>query len=108
MTIDDFEWVEDGFDRYILVHKQVQMDIAIITNFNGWNIHVWKETRKGSPIAEATLDLDAAKAIAMLYANQHIEEYRRVFHEFSKRKRASEYRPEAVPKGVFRVDKLRS
>jgi hypothetical protein len=105
MTIDDFEWVEDGFDVHVLIHKTREMTIAVVKHFNGWYIHVLKPPRGTEQIAEQVDNLEAAKTIAMIHVNQYMEGYPNANNY---RKRAPEYRPQAVPKGVFRVDKLRS
>lgn len=109
MTLDDFEWVEEGFDRHVLTHKTIEMAIASVSHYNGWRVSVWKATRDGSAIAEDGLDLDAGKAIAMLYANQHMKEYEDVVRKTNgfKRRRVKTYRPEEVPAGVFKMDRVR-
>lgn len=109
LTLDDFEWEERGFDVYVLIHKVKDFPIAQITNFNGWKLQVWKESTRDGPLIENGLDLDAAKMVATLYASKHMEKYSEHFNRdmrnfYPKRKRASEFRPEAVPKGVFKVD----
>lgn len=109
MTLDDFEWVERGFDNYLLMLKGYEFPVAHINNFNGWKVQVWKESTRDGPLVENALDLDAAKAVALIYANKHMEKYDAQFRTrkppFSKR--APAYRPEAVSRGVFKVDKLR-
>ena len=110
MTIDDFEWVERGFDNYLLMLKGYEFPVAHINNFNGWKVQVWRESTRNGPLVVNALDLDAAKAVALIYANKHMEKYDAHFKTrkppFSKR--APEYRPEAVPKGVFKMDRVRS
>ena len=105
MTIDDFEWGEHGFDIHYLTHKWVDFNVARIATFNGWNVHVWNEEPIGQPVVEHVADLEAAKAIAVLYANKHMEKYDE--HIRTKRppyrKRTQEFRPDAFPKGVFKV-----
>jgi hypothetical protein len=112
MTLDDFEWVERGFDNYLLVHKKFEWSVAQVNNFNGWTVQVWKESKRDGPLMENALDLDAAKAVAMIYANKHMQEYEDAYKSLAYRgtlrKRAPEYQPEAVPTGVFKVDKPRS
>jgi len=112
MTLDDFEWVERGFDNYLLMLKGYEFPVVHINNFNGWKVQVWKESTRDGPLMENALDLDAAKAVAMIYANKHMQEYEDAYKSLAYRgtlrKRAPEYRPEAVPAGVFKVDKLRS
>jgi len=104
MTIDDFEWVEQGFDCYNLTHKRLDMPIATIRNFSGWTVNVWGSGKREAPLVENGLDLDAAKMAAIIYATQNMERYDAFIqkHRPAYRKRTSEYRPEAVPR--LRVD----
>jgi hypothetical protein len=109
MTIDDFEWVENGFDDYTLTHKRVNFKVARVVHFGGWWVHVSGESTTSEPIVKHIEDLEAAKAVAMLYANKHMEkydEYMRTRRPPDRRK-TQEFRPEAVPKGVFKVDRVR-
>jgi hypothetical protein len=105
-SIDDFEWGEHGFDVHYLIHKRVDLKVASVGNFNGWYVKVWGEREPNAePLIANVDDLEAAKAIAVLYANKHMEKY----DEYIKtrrppyRKRTSEFRPESFPKGVFKV-----
>ncbi|MFM7008059.1 MAG: hypothetical protein ACKO0Z_01795 [Betaproteobacteria bacterium] len=108
LTIDDFEWVQDGFDVYVLTHKVKDFPVGRITNFNGWVVNVWKANRRDSPLVANALDLDAAKMVGTLHAAQHMEEYSAHFNKhpnaYPKRKRDAEFRPETFPRGVFKVD----
>jgi hypothetical protein len=101
MTIDDFEWVEDGFDVHILVHKTRDMTIAVVKNFRGWYIQVLKPPRGVEQIAEHIDNLEAAKVIAMIYVNQNMEGYPNVKNY---RTRAIPAGPQKIPKGAFKVD----
>ena len=106
-SIDDFEWGEEGFDVHYLIHKRVDLKVAAVRNFSGWYVTVWGElnSRGDSALVTNVEDLEAAKAIAVLYANKHMEKY----DEFIRtqrpryRKRTPEFRPESFPKGVFKV-----
>ena len=100
MTIDDFEWVEQGFDSYLLIHKTRQMVVAAIRNFNGWYIYAMKLTRGVEKIAEHIDNLEAAKVIAMIHVNQNMEGYPDADNYRTRALRAG---PKAVPKGVFKV-----
>jgi len=104
MTIDDFEWVEDGFDVHLLVHKEREMTIAAIKNFNGWYIHVLKPPSGTAQIAAHIDNLEAAKVIAAIHVNQYMEGYPDVRNY---RTRAIPAGPETVPAGVFKVDRVR-
>jgi hypothetical protein len=104
MTLDDFEWVEEGFDNHLLVHKTHDMTIAAIKNFNGWYIHALKAPRGVEQIAEHIDNLEAAKVIATIYVNQNMKGYPDVL---SYRARTPNPKFKKVPAGVFKVDKLR-
>jgi hypothetical protein len=99
MTIDDFEWVEEGFDAWLLVHKQRDLTIAKLYSFNGWNVMVLKVYSRNNPLVVESFD--AAKAIATITAINNMENFPNA-DNYSKR--ASEYRPEKIPRGVFKVD----
>jgi len=105
MTIDDFEWVEDGFDVHILIHKTREMTIAVVKHFNGWYIHVLKPPRGTEQIAEHIDNLEAAKTIAMIHVIQNMEGYP---NANTYRTRAIPAGLQKIPRGVFEVDKLRS
>ena len=108
LTIDDFEWLEDGFDVHILIHKLKHFPIARISNFHGWTVNVWKANKATDPLIQNGLDLDTAKMVAVLHASQHMEEYSAHYNRnptaYPKRKRAAGFRPETFPRGVFGVD----
>jgi len=104
VTIDDFEWVEEGFDVHILVHKTREMPLAVIKHFNGWYIHVLKPPRGTEQIAEQVDNLEAAKTIAMIHVNQYMGDYPNVN---TYRTRAVRSAPKEIPAGVFKMDKLR-
>jgi hypothetical protein len=101
MTVDDFEWVEEGFDVHILVHKTREMTIAVVKHFNGWYIHALKPQRGTEQIAEHIENLEAAKAIAAIYVNQYMGDYPNVNNY---RTRAIPAGPKKIPRGVFKVD----
>jgi hypothetical protein len=101
MTIDDFEWVEEGFDIHLLVHKTHDLTIAVIKNFNGWYVHVRKSTSGVDEIGDGIASLEAAKVVAMIHVNQNMKGYSNVN---TYRKRALSAGPQKIPKGVFKVD----
>jgi hypothetical protein len=105
MTLDDFEWVEEGFDEYNLTHKVHELTIASVRHFGGWKVWVLLVPPGTAQVGDTIDNFEAAKTIAMIHVNQYMEGYPNVN---TYRKRTPEYRPEAVSKGVFRVDKLRS
>jgi hypothetical protein len=106
-SIDDFEWGEEGFDVHYLIHKRFDFKVASVRNFNGWYVTVWKERspRGDSALVTNVEDLEAAKAIAVLYASKHMEKYDEYIRTKSPPypKRTSVFRPGSFPKGVFKV-----
>ena len=104
MTIDDFEWVEDGFDNHILIHKTRELTIAAVKHFNGWYISVLKAPKGAEQIADAIDNLEAAKVIAVMHVNQYMERYPDVKNY---RTRAIPAGPKAIPEGVFKLDRVR-
>lgn len=101
MTIDDFEWVEEGFDNHILVHKTRELTVAVIKHFNGWYIHVLKAPQGAEYIAENIDNLEAAKAVAAIHVNQYIGDYPDVN---TYRTKAIPAGPKKIPEGVFKMD----
>lgn len=101
MTIDDFEWVEEGFDNHILIHKTRELAVAVVKHFNGWYIQVQEAAPKRVLNIENIDNLEAAKTIATIHVNQNMEWYPNVN---TYRRRAPNYRPGPVPKGVFKMD----
>jgi hypothetical protein len=102
MTIDDFEWVEQLFDEHFLIHKHVNLKIARVYNFQGWWVTVWKDPL---PIAKNIDNFNAAKVIAALHANKHMEEYSEHVRTQrpAVRPRPFSAGPSKIPKGVFKV-----
>lgn len=101
MTIDDFEWVEEGFDVHVLIHKTREMTLAVVKHFNGWYIQVNTPTKGAEQIAEQVDNLEAAKTIAMIHVNQNMEGYP---NANTYRTRAIPAGPKKIPRGVFKVD----
>jgi hypothetical protein len=101
MTIDDFEWVEEGFDSYVLVHKTREMTLATIKNFNGWYIHALEPARGVAKIAEHIDNFEAARVIATIYVIQNMENFPDANNY---RTRALRAKPQKIPRGVFKVD----
>lgn len=102
LSLDDFEWVEEGFDNHLLVHKKRAMTIAAVRHFNGWYVQVLGAPPPGSQqIAEHIDNLEAAKTIAMIHVNQNMEGYP---NANTYRPRAIPAGPKAFPKGVFKLD----
>jgi len=99
MTIDDFEWVEEGFDTWFLVHKQREMTIARLQAFNGWNVIVRNVYSSNNPLVVESFD--AAKAIATITAINNMENFPDANNY---RTRAISAGPKKIPRGVFKVD----
>jgi hypothetical protein len=108
ISIDDFEWVERGFDTYYLVHKVYDLTVAKITNFSGWTLHVSKVSTYADPLVSNGLDLEAAKMVAMVHVNEKLQEYENALNLRIKyggiRKRSENSGPQAVRAGVFKMD----
>ena len=104
MTLDDFEWVEEGFDVHLLIHKTRELTVAVVKRFNGWYIQVQEAAPKRVLHIENIDNLEAAKTIATIHVNQNMEWYPNVN---TYRTRAIPAGPKKIPEGVFKVDKLR-
>jgi len=104
MTIDDFEWVEQGFDEYTLMHKTHELTLAAIRHFGGWKLWVLLPVKGTTQIAETIDNLEAAKAIAMIHVSQNMGDYPDATRY---RTRTARHRPSAFPKGVFKVGRVR-
>lgn len=100
MTIDDFEWMPQGFDEHVLMHKTHVMTIASLVHFSGWKVVVLKPPKGIERIAEHIDNFEAAKVIALIYVNQHMEGYPDAKNYLARTIRAG---PPALQKGVFRV-----
>ena len=99
MTIDDFEWIEKGFDTWYLIHKQRDLTIAKLHSFNGWNVIVLKVHSLDNPLVVESFD--AAKTIATITAINNMENFPDA-NNYSKR--IARHRPQKIPRGVFKVD----
>jgi hypothetical protein len=102
MTIDDFEWVEEGFDVHVLIHKTREMTVAVVKHFNGWNVIVLKVYSRNNPLVVESFD--AAKAIATITAINNMENFP---DANTYRTRAIPAGPKKIPRGVFKVDGVR-
>lgn len=104
LSLDDFEWYEEGFDTWYLMHKVYSVTIASVRNFNGWHVAVLKDDCQHTPLHVDTLD--AAKAMARIIATQHMEFYHDSYFNgrTSLRKRIKTDGPPAIRAGVFKVD----
>jgi hypothetical protein len=99
MTIDDFEWVEyGGFDKWYLMHKTRHYACAKVYPHNGWHVLVDGQAPDGELVVES---FDAAKVIATMLAAQQMERLPDVTRYD---KRTPNFKPQTVPKGVFRLD----
>lgn len=100
MTLDDFEWVEDGFDVHLLIHKKHEFTVAVVKHFNGWYIQVQEAAPKRVLTIENIDNLEAAKAVAAIHVNQNMGDYPDVN---TYRTRAIPAGPKKIPAGVFKV-----
>lgn len=104
LSLDDFEWVEEGFDTWHLTHKDYAVPIAAIRNFNGWLLQVLFDASHKTPIEVDSFD--AAKSVAAIIANQYMEKYSEHFFgntPRSLRKRIKRDGPPPFRSGVFKV-----
>jgi hypothetical protein len=99
MTIDDFEWIEAGFDTWHLVHKRRDMTIARLQAFNGWNVLVLGVYSLKNPLVVESFD--AAKTIATITASNNMENFPDANNYRTRALRAG---PQKIPAGVFKVD----
>jgi hypothetical protein len=101
MTIDDFEWVERGFDEYALMHKTHELTLAVIHHFGGWKLLVLIPVEGRTHIAETIDNLETAKVIAAIHVNRNMGDYP---DATLYRTRALRAGPRKIPKGVFKMD----
>jgi hypothetical protein len=105
LSLDDFEWVEEGFDTWRLMHKVYSVTIAVVLNFNGWHVKVLNDPSMREPLHVDSLD--AAKAMAQIIATQYMEKYSEQYFgdtPRSMRKRVKTDGPPTFRRGVFKVD----
>jgi hypothetical protein len=105
LSLDDFEWVEEGFDTWYLIHKTYSVTIAAVRNFNGWHVKVLNDPSMREPLHVDSLD--AAKAMAQIIATQYMEKYSEQYFGDTPRsmcKRVKTDGPPTFRRGVFKVD----
>jgi hypothetical protein len=105
LSLDDFEWVEEGFDTWHLMHKVYSVTIAAVLNFNGWHVKVLNDPSMREPLHVDSLD--AAKAMAQIIATQYMEKYSEQYFGDTPRcmrKRVKTDGPPTFRRGVFKVD----
>ena len=104
LSLDDFEWIEEGFDSWHLMHKVYSVTIASVVNFNGWHVKVLHDPCQHEPLHVDSLD--AAKVMAQIIATPYMEQYsERYFGNTprSLRKRIKNDGPPSVRSRVFKV-----
>jgi hypothetical protein len=99
VTIDDFEWVEKGFDTWLLVHKRHDMTIARLQSYEGWNVIVLGVYSRIDPLVVESFD--AAKAVATITAINNMENFPDANNYRTRALRAG---PQKIPRGVFKMD----
>jgi hypothetical protein len=99
-NIDEYEWVEDGFDKWFLMHKQRDYAIALVTHFNGWTVQLAEET----PLPMTVDSFEAAKTIAMINATTNFERFKNAYY-FPRR--MPKPTPEEIRKRVSKMDRVR-
>ena len=75
-NIDEYEWVEEEFDKWFLMHKQRDFAIALVKHFNGWTVQLAEE----EPLSMTVDSFEAAKTIAMINATTNFERFRNAYH----------------------------
>lgn len=101
LSLDDFEWLEHGFDKWDLMHKTHEFTIAVLRGFNGWHVQVLFDPSQRDPIHVDTFD--AAQAIAQITAAQYMEKYHEQFSKRSYSRRVKTAGPPPFRPGVFEV-----
>ena len=99
-NIEEYEWVEDGFDNWILKHKQRDVAIARTWHFNGWRVQLADE----NPLQLIVDSFEAAKTIAMINATQNFERFR---NAYLFPRRIPKPTPEEIRKRVSKMDRVR-
>ena len=102
--LEDFEWRELGFDEHIFTHKTRNMTLAGINHFGGWRLRVLLPSGGTTQIGEVIDSLEAAKTIAMIHIHQNFGDYPNAYRYSH---RTTKPRPEEVPAGVFKMDRVR-
>ena len=75
-NIEEYEWVEEGFDQWYLKHKQRDYAIARVIHFNGWTVQLADE----APLPMNVDSLEAAKTIAMINATTDFERFKNAYY----------------------------
>ena len=75
-NIEEYEWVEVGFDDWRLTHKQREVAIARVAHWGGWTVQIQGE----DPLPMKVDSLDAAKTIAMINATANFERFNNAYH----------------------------
>ncbi len=70
-NIEEYEWVEEGFDQWYLKHKQRDYAIARVCHWGGWSVQLAEE----DPLPTKVDSFEAAKTIAMINAISKFESY---------------------------------
>lgn len=102
LSLDDFVWEEQGFDLWMLEHREYDMAIAAIHNFNGWHVKVLHDPSMKAPLHVDSLD--AAKALAAITAAPYMEQYHGELNNYIRRRRPKTDGPPAFRPGVFKLD----
>jgi hypothetical protein len=102
LSLDDFEWVEAGFDNWSLMHKTRNFTIALINNFNGWHVQVLFDASQKAPLHVDSLD--AAKALAQMTAAPNMEQYHEYMRSRAYSRRIKKDGPPSFRSRVFQVD----
>jgi hypothetical protein len=99
-NIEEYEWVEDGFDQWYLKHKQREVAIARLKHFAGWTVQIQGE----DPLPMKVDSFDAAKTIAMINVAANFERFNNAYHYPRRTPKPS---PEEIRKRVRKMDRVR-
>ena len=99
-NIDEYEWVEEGFDLWYLKHKQRDFAIALVTHFNGWTVQIVEQDQLPMRVDS----LEAAKTIAMINATTDFERFP---NAYLYPRRTPKPTPESIRERVSKMDRVR-
>ena len=99
-NIEEYEWLEQTFDNWVLHHKQREVAIARTWHFNGWHVQLADQ----HPLPMVVDSLEAAKTIAMINATTDFESFK---NAYLFPRRAPKPTSESIYKRVSKMDRVR-
>ena len=100
-NIEEYEWVEVGFDDWRLTHKQREVAIARVAHWGGWTVQIQGE----DPLPMKVDSLDAAKTIAMINATANFERFN---NAYLYPRRTEKITSESIRKRVLQMGGIRN